>query len=254
MTKTQHPESGQQSHRGAPETASGHPSAPRGVSTAQDDAREAAAALLVEHFPRWSEDGYYEGCMCGGGADESSLGHESHQAEELAAAGFLATINLPTPQSVELQASINSLLAKAEAAERAWGLTRAPFAATVERAEAQSGWDEQTRERVARALLLWRTSGLCEFGKVCELCDCFADEDGGQQRDAHMLGDADAVLAVLPSPDGLAEQVRALADDWEQAAQPVDDRHGRTVLDRVYQAHADDLRALLDSEGGQDRG
>lgn len=36
---------------------------------------------------------------------------------------------------------------------------------------------------VADAIILSGSNGICRLGAVCELCDCFADVDGGATRD-----------------------------------------------------------------------
>lgn len=52
-----------------------------------------------------------------------------------------------------------------------------------------------TVERLARHIV-WETSaGLCTYGRVCPLCDCFADGDGGAYRDQCARQAARAALA-----------------------------------------------------------
>lgn len=48
----------------------------------------------------------------------------------------------------------------------------------------------------------------------------------------------------------LRAELLALADDWEQTAGPIAGQ--RTSLERLYQAHADDLRALVERHDGGD--
>lgn len=49
-----------------------------------------------------------------------------------------------------------------------------------------------TIEDAARVLVRETTSGLCEYGRVCDECDCFADA-GGRERDAYALALARAM-------------------------------------------------------------
>jgi hypothetical protein len=37
---------------------------------------------------------------------------------------------------------------------------------------------------VAREIVYQSSGGLCTYGKVCAICDCFADQDNGAHRDA----------------------------------------------------------------------
>lgn len=43
--------------------------------------------------------------------------------------------------------------------------------------------DSYTVEQIAKTVVWATSSGCCEYGKVCDLCDCFADGDGGKYRD-----------------------------------------------------------------------
>lgn len=52
------------------------------------------------------------------------------------------------------------------------------------------------RESIAKHIVWELTSGLCALGKVCALCDCFADADGGAYRDQVARDAADAALGV----------------------------------------------------------
>ena len=65
---------------------------------------------------------------------------------------------------------------------------------------------EQMVEVLSEALVLAQTGGLCRFGKVCDLCDCFADEDGGKARDAHALNTARHQVDALAAK-GLVPQI-----------------------------------------------
>lgn len=49
-------------------------------------------------------------------------------------------------------------------------------------------------EAGAKALVYEESSGLCEFGRVCSLCDCFAVLDNGKMRDGYALAHSRAVL------------------------------------------------------------
>ena len=64
--------------------------------------------------------------------------------------------------------------------------------------------DVNVTEMVARALLRQQTNGLCDLGRVCDLCDCFAHVDGGQARDARALAEASGLLDALRSPEVVA--------------------------------------------------
>ena len=43
--------------------------------------------------------------------------------------------------------------------------------------------DKELVVSIAKAIVQYKTSGLCHYGKVCALCDCFADLDRGEARD-----------------------------------------------------------------------
>lgn len=49
-------------------------------------------------------------------------------------------------------------------------------------------------EAGAKALVFEQSSGLCEFGKVCSMCDCFAAGDNGRMKDGYALSHARSVL------------------------------------------------------------
>lgn len=48
---------------------------------------------------------------------------------------------------------------------------------------------------LARTIVWATSSGCCEYGKVCALCDCFADGDGGKYRDQCARAAGRAALA-----------------------------------------------------------
>ena len=50
----------------------------------------------------------------------------------------------------------------------------------------------------AEALLQEQSSGICHLGKVCDVCDCFAELPGGrQERDRHVRDEVRAVLSTI---------------------------------------------------------
>jgi hypothetical protein len=51
-------------------------------------------------------------------------------------------------------------------------------------------------EQIAKAVVRDTSQGLCEYGEVCEECDCFADRDDGKYRDQVARAAARAALAV----------------------------------------------------------
>ena len=55
---------------------------------------------------------------------------------------------------------------------------------------------EYTVVEIAKAVVYNTSSGLCEYGKVCAMCDCFADGDDGKYRDSVARAAARAALAV----------------------------------------------------------
>lgn len=82
-----------------------------------------------------------------------------------------------------------------------------------------------TIEDAARVLVRETTSGLCEYGRVCDECDCFADAGGGE-RDAHALAlaralDREGLLATARTRltrEQIAEHLRKRANDDEDHA------------------------------------
>lgn len=79
--------------------------------------------------------------------------------------------------------------------EQAW--CEEPVVAELEEAEAE------LLARAARVIVREQSSGLCEYGRVCDECDCFADAGGGA-RDAYALDLAKALAAagLLAARDG----------------------------------------------------
>ena len=55
----------------------------------------------------------------------------------------------------------------------------------------------------AKALVFEESSGLCEFGRVCSMCDCFAVEDDGKTKDGYALSHARAVLEAALNKEKL---------------------------------------------------
>ena len=55
----------------------------------------------------------------------------------------------------------------------------------------------------AKALVFEESSGLCEFGRVCPMCDCYAVEDDGKMKDGYALSHARAVLEAALNKEKL---------------------------------------------------
>lgn len=55
--------------------------------------------------------------------------------------------------------------------------------------------EDYTVRYIAEAVVRATSSGLCDYGKVCALCDCFAEGDDGQYRDQVARSAARAALA-----------------------------------------------------------
>jgi hypothetical protein len=53
-----------------------------------------------------------------------------------------------------------------------------------------------TTDAVASAIVRAQSSGTCDLGKVCGLCDCFASLDGGEARDRLMRSVARELLTL----------------------------------------------------------
>ncbi len=80
---------------------------------------------------------------------------------------------------------------------------------------------QPSREDVADTLIQARSSGMCHFGKVCDLCDCGLEghtDDEARRADARTLIEADAVLALFAQQPTVAEvkaeALREAADDY----------------------------------------
>lgn len=55
-------------------------------------------------------------------------------------------------------------------------------------------------EAAAAELVRQETAGCCTLGKVCGLCDCFAERDGGATRDGYARQHARAAVeAAMPA-------------------------------------------------------
>ncbi len=70
---------------------------------------------------------------------------------------------------------------------------------------------QPSREDVADGLIQARSSGMCRFGKVCDLCDCGLEghtDDEARRADSRTLIEADAVLALFAQQPTVAEVAR----------------------------------------------
>ena len=118
-----------------------------------------------------------------------------------------------------------------------------------------------TAEAIADALIRYETSGCCQFGRTCGLCDCGRSDQTAEQRrewDEHQLDRARAVLALIPpqrcapSEDEVARAiVRASGLEWHFNPDDPEDTYrcdARAVLvllgdqPTVAQAQAEALR------------
>lgn len=63
--------------------------------------------------------------------------------------------------------------------------------------------DDATIERAAAELVRQQTSGNCDLGRICDLCDCFADVDTppGHHRDGYARDHARAALIAALGDD-----------------------------------------------------
>lgn len=75
---------------------------------------------------------------------------------------------------------------------------------------------QPSREDVADGLIQARSSGMCRFGKVCDLCDCGLEghtDDEARRADSRTLIEADAVLALFAQQPTVAE---VKAEAWDE--------------------------------------
>lgn len=99
-------------------------------------------------------------------------------------------------------------------------------------------------EAGAKELVLQQTNGLCELGKVCQECDCFAvvDDPPGLHKDGYAREHARAVLAaayplihetIMTEERAVwAEQIRIYG--WPTNWPQVDEKDIRSCRDRGH--------------------
>lgn len=126
-----------------------------------------------------------------------------------------------------------------------------------------------TAEQIADTLIRYETSGCCQFGRTCGLCDCGRSDETPEQtqtRDAMELDRARAVLALFPpqrcapSEDEVARAiVRASGLEWHFNPDDPEDTYrcdARAVLvllgdqPTVTQAKAEGIREACDHVAG----
>ena len=105
----------------------------------------------------------------------------------------------------------------------------------------------ETVEQSARAVVFEESSGLCEFGKVCSMCDCFADRDGGVMRDGYATATARAALEAA-APAIAAKALRDAAMEVRDYAYRPDDvsAHFPADMQVAYMAGATDAHSVAD--------
>lgn len=102
-------------------------------------------------------------------------------------------------------------------------------------------------EAGAKVVVFEESSGLCEFGKLCSLCDCFAHLDSGAMRDGYATSTARAALEAV-APLIAAKALRDAADEVRNYAYQPDDVSGPFPSDQqpAYLTGATDAHHVVD--------